>query len=42
MFNDVNLPQDEAWKAMTADLRRTKEERNNLSNENSLVLLVHS
>lgn len=35
MFKDVNLPDDEAWQAMSADLRRTKEARNTLSKENS-------
>lgn len=34
MFNDANLPEDEAWTAMTHDLRDTKEARNNLSREN--------
>ena len=34
MYNDVNLPADEAWQAMTEDLRVTKEARNNLSQEN--------
>ncbi|PCH40917.1 hypothetical protein WOLCODRAFT_137069 [Wolfiporia cocos MD-104 SS10] len=35
MFNDASLPQDEAWVAMTQDLRRTKEARNQLTHENS-------
>ncbi|KAK0206394.1 hypothetical protein DFS33DRAFT_586286 [Desarmillaria ectypa] len=35
MFNDVNLPEDEAWMAMSNDLRKTKEARNALSKENS-------
>ncbi|KAF8622083.1 hypothetical protein AX15_007227 [Amanita polypyramis BW_CC] len=35
MYNDVNLPDDEAWVAITADLRQTKEARNALSKENS-------
>ncbi|KIL70247.1 hypothetical protein M378DRAFT_156324 [Amanita muscaria Koide BX008] len=35
MYNDVNLPDDEAWVALTADLRQTKEARNALSRENS-------
>jgi hypothetical protein len=35
MYNDVNLPDDEAWKALARDLRETKETRNNLSRENS-------
>ncbi|KAF4602112.1 hypothetical protein EYR40_005316 [Pleurotus pulmonarius] len=35
MYNDVNLPDDEAWTAMVNDLRQTKETRNTLSKENS-------
>ncbi|KAH8094910.1 hypothetical protein BXZ70DRAFT_1066217 [Cristinia sonorae] len=35
MFDDANLPEDEAWVAMTRDLRQTKEARNTLSKENS-------
>lgn len=35
MYNDVNLPDDEAWVALTTDLRTTKEARNTLSKENS-------
>lgn len=35
MYNDVNLPRDEAWQAMTEDLSKTKESRNTLSEENS-------
>lgn len=38
MYNDVNLPDDEAWTAMVNDLRQTKETRNTLSKENSYVL----
>ncbi|KAJ3859197.1 hypothetical protein EV359DRAFT_51220 [Lentinula novae-zelandiae] len=34
MYNDVNLPEDEAWRAMTEDLRVTKEARNQLTQEN--------
>ncbi|THH05620.1 hypothetical protein EW145_g4663 [Phellinidium pouzarii] len=34
MFNDANLPPEEAWSAMTIDLRKTKEERNKLTREN--------
>lgn len=37
MYNDINLPEDEAWTAMTTDLRRTKEEKNELQKENSCV-----
>ncbi|KAJ3989615.1 hypothetical protein F5890DRAFT_1400587 [Lentinula detonsa] len=35
MYNDVNLPEDEAWQVMTDDLRVTKETRNKLQQENS-------
>ncbi|EIW82335.1 hypothetical protein CONPUDRAFT_164953 [Coniophora puteana RWD-64-598 SS2] len=35
MFTDVNLPHEEAWEALTMDLRRAKESRNALSRENS-------
>ena len=35
MFNDANLPETEAWEAMTTDLRRTKEARNALAQENT-------
>lgn len=35
MYNDANLPEDEAWTSMTEDLRTTKESRNALSKENS-------
>ena len=35
MFQDANLPQSEAWTAMTADLRHAKNQRNTLSKENS-------
>jgi len=35
MYNDINLPDDEAWVAMSEDLRTTKEARNALSKENS-------
>ena len=38
MYNDANLPDDEAWVAMAQDLRETKEARNNLTKENSCVL----
>lgn len=38
MYNDVNLPDDEAWTAMVNDLRQTKEARNTLSKENSCVI----
>lgn len=38
MYNDANLPDDEAWQALSTDLRKTKEARNNLSRENSYVL----
>lgn len=35
MYDDANLPHEEAWEAMTKDLRQTKEARNALSKENS-------
>ena len=35
MYNDANLPEAEAWVAMTSDLRETKKQRANLENENS-------
>jgi len=35
MYNDASLPDDEALKAVTKDLQKTKESRNNLSRENS-------
>jgi len=35
MYNDANLPDDEAWNALSHDLRHTKEAKNNLSRENS-------
>ncbi|KDR83964.1 hypothetical protein GALMADRAFT_133349 [Galerina marginata CBS 339.88] len=35
MYNDANLPDDEAWQALSQDLRQTKEAKNNLSRENS-------
>ena len=42
MYNDANLPDDEAWVAMIQDLRETKETRNNLTKENSCVLCLFS
>jgi hypothetical protein len=35
MFEDVNLPEDEALVAMSRDLRDAKDRRNALSNQNS-------
>ncbi|KAJ7904679.1 hypothetical protein B0H14DRAFT_3079502 [Mycena olivaceomarginata] len=35
MYNDANLPDDEAWVSMSTDLRKTKEARNTLTKENS-------
>jgi protein ECT2 len=35
MFNDAQLPEEEAWEAMVNDLRKTKETRNQLKKENS-------
>lgn len=40
MFNDVRLPETDAWAAMTRDLRQCKESRNALSKENSYVFFV--
>ncbi|KAF8076555.1 hypothetical protein FPV67DRAFT_1618362 [Lyophyllum atratum] len=39
MYNDVNLPDDEAWAAMSKDLKETKEARNALTKENSQLKL---
>jgi len=35
MFNDMHLPETDAWAAVTRDLRQSKESRNALSKENS-------
>ncbi|KAF8592181.1 hypothetical protein K439DRAFT_1626199 [Ramaria rubella] len=35
MFNDANLPETEAWAAMTKDLRESKAARNDLKRENA-------
>ncbi|KAH8830435.1 hypothetical protein DL96DRAFT_1592891 [Flagelloscypha sp. PMI_526] len=35
MYNDVNLPDDDAWERMTSDLRKTKEARNAATKQNS-------
>ncbi|KAF8195715.1 hypothetical protein K438DRAFT_1906377 [Mycena galopus ATCC 62051] len=35
MYNDANLPDDEAWVSMSTDLQKTKEARNILTKENS-------
>ncbi|KAH8118741.1 RhoGEF domain-containing protein [Phellopilus nigrolimitatus] len=37
MFKDVLLPADEAWTAMTTDLRKAKEERSSLTRDNAYV-----
>lgn len=37
MYDDANLPHDEAWESVTKDLCQTKESRNALSKENSYV-----
>ena len=37
MFNDIRLPETDAWAAMARDLRQCKESRNALSKENSYV-----
>jgi len=42
MYNDVNLPRDEAWQAMTEDLSKTKESRNTLNEENSYAQIQSS
>ncbi|KAF9006585.1 hypothetical protein BDQ17DRAFT_1302996 [Cyathus striatus] len=39
MYNDANLPENEAWKALSTDLRLTKERRNALNKENSELKL---
>jgi hypothetical protein len=41
MYNDANLPDDEAWSALSHDLRQAKEAKNNLSRENSYVPYPH-
>lgn len=40
MFKDANLPETEAWAAMTQDLRESKAARNNLQRENVLVFCM--
>ncbi|KAF7981667.1 hypothetical protein HWV62_32792 [Athelia sp. TMB] len=35
MYQDAQLPEDEAWTSMAEDLRKTKESRNALARENS-------
>ncbi|RXW25314.1 hypothetical protein EST38_g634 [Candolleomyces aberdarensis] len=35
LFNDVNLPDDEAWEALQKDLKQATESRNELRKENS-------
>jgi hypothetical protein len=35
MFNDANLPETDAWAAMTKDLQETKAARNDLRRENA-------
>ncbi|KAG5716704.1 Rho guanine nucleotide exchange factor gef2 [Termitomyces sp. T112] len=39
MYNDLNLPDDESWVAMSKDLKQTKESRNSLMKENSQLKL---
>ncbi|KAG6880357.1 hypothetical protein C0992_007768 [Termitomyces sp. T32_za158] len=39
MYNDLNLPDDEAWIAMSQDLKQTKEGRNSMMKENSQLKL---
>ena len=40
MYQDVQLPDEEAWARMAKDLRETKKARNNLTAENSYVLAL--
>jgi protein ECT2 len=35
MYNDAQLPDDEAWTTLTTDLQQTKQARNDLSKENA-------
>jgi protein ECT2 len=35
MYEDANMPDDEAWSAMSADLQNAKAARNELDRENS-------
>lgn len=35
MYNDAQLPDDDAWTALTTDLQQAKQARNNLSKENT-------
>lgn len=35
MYNDAQLPDDEAWAALSTDLQQTKQARNDLSKENA-------
>ncbi|KAF8524603.1 hypothetical protein BU17DRAFT_84640 [Hysterangium stoloniferum] len=37
MFNDANMPESDAWSAMTKDLRETKAARNDLKRENATL-----
>ena len=37
MYNDAQLPDEEAWTALTTDLQQTKQARNDLSKENAYV-----
>lgn len=34
MYEDIQLPEDQAWAAMTNDLRKAKETRNRFAKEN--------
>lgn len=40
MYNDANLPEEEAWVAMTSDLRETKKQRAKFENENMWALIA--
>jgi len=39
MYNDAQLPDEEAWTALTTDLQQAKQARNNLSKENTQLKL---
>jgi len=39
MYTDAQLPDEEAWTALTTDLQQTKQTRNDLSKENAQLKL---
>ena len=41
MYNDANLPRDEAWTAIQRDVRAAKDARNVLAKENAYVILYY-